>query len=219
MKACVCVWSVQSSWLCVCGLLPLCDEVQMRAVVPYARHQGHRGASRREGWMEKCVDHDHGRLCTWHYPPLASSFDWRPSTFTGYAATLCVNRAALDSHIQPPCFVSRLSSSREALRGDSDRKHRLGHWPFCCRLLRGAWVRVLFPPPPLIQEMLAWLPREHISVRRARSWTRRRLWPRAALGDQISCLVMDSPYAPRTVTGSASSCTGAVTWAGVTVSL
>lgn len=26
-------------------------------------------------------------------------------------------------------------------------------------------------------------------------------------------------YAPRTVTGSASSCTGAVTWAGVTVSL
>lgn len=147
MKACVCVWSVQSSWLCVCGLLPLCDEVQMRAVVPYARHQGHRGASRREGWMEKCVDHDHGRLCTWHYPPLASSFDWRPSTFTGYAATLCVNRAALDSHIQPPCFVSRLSSSREALRGDSDRKHRLGHWPLCCRLLRGAWVRVLFFSP------------------------------------------------------------------------
>ncbi len=36
---CVCVRGAQSSWLCVCGLLPLCDEVQMRAVVPYARHQ------------------------------------------------------------------------------------------------------------------------------------------------------------------------------------
>lgn len=67
--------------------------------------------------------------------------------------------------------------------------------------------------------MLAWPPREHRSVRRVRSWTRRRLWPKAARGDQTSCLVMDSPSALRTATGSASSCTGAATWAGVTVSL
>lgn len=67
--------------------------------------------------------------------------------------------------------------------------------------------------------MLAWPPRERISVRRVRSWTRRRLWPRAALGDQTSCRVMDSPSARRTATGSASSFTGAATWAGVTVSL
>lgn len=39
------VRSAQSSCLCVCGLLPLTDEVQMRAVVPYARHlRAHRSS-------------------------------------------------------------------------------------------------------------------------------------------------------------------------------
>ena len=71
----------------------------------------------------------------------------------------------------------------------------------------------------LIREMLAWPPLDHRSVRRVRSWTRRRLWPGAARGDQTSCLAMGSPSAIRTATGSASSCTGAATWAGVTVSL
>lgn len=66
MKAWMCVWSAQSSWLCVCGLLPLCDEVQMRAVVPYARHQRAEELPRREGRMERCVDHDHGRRWMWH---------------------------------------------------------------------------------------------------------------------------------------------------------
>ena len=68
------------------------------------------------------------------------------------------------------------------------------------------------------REMLEWPPREHISVRKVRSWTRHKLWPKAARGDQTSCLAMDSPFAPHTAMGNALSCTGAATWAGVTVS-
>lgn len=51
---CVCVWSAQGSCLCVGGLLPLCDQVQMRAVVPYARHQRAEElfADARGGWRD-----------------------------------------------------------------------------------------------------------------------------------------------------------------------
>lgn len=56
-------------------------------------------------------------------------------------------------------------------------------------------------------------------VGRARKWTRLRPWRGVAPpADPTSSRATGSPSVPRTATASASSCTGAVTWDGVTVS-
>lgn len=196
------LWWVESALSsCLCGLLPLC-ELLMRAVVPYARHR-----RTERSFLTRGVDKEMCGSRPWEAPtapfPLAN---WRLSTFCGRCFRLLREQLRIHRLFRSP-------SRRNASRGDVDRKPA---------------ARLCYSLPPkeaaqrfsflLIREMLAWPPREHRSVRRARSWTRRRLWPRAARGDQISCRATDSPTALRTATGSASSCTGAAIWAGVTVS-
>lgn len=62
-------------------------------------------------------------------------------------------------------------------------------------------------------------PRRPSAAGRARKWTRRRPWRGAAPpADPTSSRATGCPSVPRTATASASSCTGAVTWDGVTVS-
>lgn len=149
------------------------------------------------------MDHDHGSLSLLHFPSQIDAF----LLFAGDVFAFCVSCSGFI------VFSVRLPAERLPVGGRWDRKPA---------------ARLCYSLPPteaarrfsflLIREMLAWPPREHRSVRRVRSWMRRRLWPRAARGDQISCRVTDSPTALRTATGSASSCTGAAIWAGVTVS-
>lgn len=62
-------------------------------------------------------------------------------------------------------------------------------------------------------------PRRPSAAGRARKWMRRRPWRGAAPpADPTSSRATGCPSVPRTATASASSCTGAVTWDGVTVS-
>lgn len=62
-------------------------------------------------------------------------------------------------------------------------------------------------------------PRRPSAAGRARKWTRRRPWRGAAPpADPTSSRATGCPSVPRIAMASASSCTGAVTWDGVTVS-
>lgn len=105
------LWWVESALSsCLCGLLPLC-ELQMRAVVPYARHR-----RTEQSFLTRGVDKEMCGSRPWEAPtapfPLAN---WRLSTFCGRCFRLLREQLRIHRLFRSP-------SSRNASRGDVDRK-------------------------------------------------------------------------------------------------
>lgn len=105
-----------------------------RCAVHASPAQADRGASRREGRIKRCVDHDHGRLWMWHYPSLINAFLLFRNMFPFYAWA-----------IAQLLLIHRPSSGWKASRGDADHKSRLGSLRLCCsslgRKLPGGFCR------------------------------------------------------------------------------
>ena len=108
---CVCVWSTQSSWLCVWWTPPaLCDEVRMRAVVPYARHQRAEelpDARGEDGAGETCGSRPREALNVALTPRQKKN---KKLTLSPTFRRICPTRAAPVSHIDP--FLVRLPAQK-----------------------------------------------------------------------------------------------------------